>query len=147
MSRGIAWSAKFNEYDFRKLVYRVNTVHSKKYTRLGLWYALWKKDKHLKSISVMSLQMTKLNGYPVSQEVWHAKEPSLLNCHKCRTKVKFCSPLPIMVTSPNEWKILECDEKLQTNRKNLNRFFKMVMYRRAKASSRHLPRLRPYIST
>ena len=36
MSTGIAWSAKFNEYDFRKIVYRVNTVHSKKYTRLGL---------------------------------------------------------------------------------------------------------------
>ena len=38
----------------------------------------------------------------------HAKEPSLLNGHECRLKVKICSPSPAMLTSPNEWKNLEC---------------------------------------
>ena len=32
-----------------------------------------------------------------------------------RVQVKICSPSPAMVMSPNEWKILEWDEKLQTN--------------------------------
>ena len=59
--------------------------------------------------------MTIINCRPVSQWVWHFKEPSLLNAHKCRVLVKICSPSPLMVTSPNEWKILEWDEKTQTN--------------------------------
>ena len=40
-----------------------------------------------------------VNGYSVSQQVWHSKEPSLLNGHKCRTQVKRCSPSPAMVTN------------------------------------------------
>ena len=63
-----------------------------------------------------SSEMTIINGCPVSQYVWHAKEPVLLNGHKCRAKIKICSPSAAMVTSPNEWKILEWDEKLQTNK-------------------------------
>ena len=31
-------------------------------------------------------------------------------------KLKICSPSPVMVASPNVWKILEWDEKLQTNK-------------------------------
>ena len=53
-----------------------------------------------------SPEITIINGCPVSQQIWHAKEPSLLNGHKCRAQVKICSPLPVIVTSPyatNEW--------------------------------------------
>ena len=32
--------------------------------------------------------------------------PSLLNGHKCRVQVQLCSPSPVMVTPPYEWKIL-----------------------------------------
>ena len=52
-----------------------------------------------------SSEMTNLNGCPVSQWVWHAKEPSLL--YEC----KICSPSPEKVTSPNERNILGLDEK------------------------------------
>ena len=45
-----------------------------------------------------SSEMTIINGYSVSQQVWHSKEPSLLNGHKCRTQVKRCSPSAAMVT-------------------------------------------------
>ena len=31
-----------------------------------------------------SSRMTIINGCPVSQYVWHPKEPSLLNGHECR---------------------------------------------------------------
>ena len=47
--------------------------------------------------------------------MWHAKEPSLLNGHECRAKVNICSPSPVLMPSPYEWKILEWDEKTQTN--------------------------------
>ena len=60
--------------------------------------------------------MTIINGCPVSQKVWYAKESSLLNGHECRAWLKFCSPWLVMVTSPYEWKILEGDDKLQTNK-------------------------------
>ena len=30
--------------------------------------------------------MTIINGRPVSQRMWHVKEPSLLNDHECRAK-------------------------------------------------------------
>ena len=40
----------------------------------------------------------------------------LLNGHECREHVKICSPSPAIVTSPYEWKILECDEKHQTSK-------------------------------
>ena len=35
-----------------------------------------------------------------------------------RASVKICSPSPVMVTSPYEWKILERDENLETNNQN-----------------------------
>ena len=47
-----------------------------------------------------STEMTIINGCPLSQYVWHAKELSLLNGHECWAKVKICSPSPVMVTSP-----------------------------------------------
>ena len=53
-----------------------------------------------------SSEMTIINGCPVSKYVWHAKEPSLLNGHECRAGVNICSPSPVMVTSPGEWKII-----------------------------------------
>ena len=52
-----------------------------------------------------------MKGCPVSQQVWHAKEPSLLNGHECRAQVKIYCPSPATVTSPYERKILEWDEK------------------------------------
>jgi hypothetical protein len=38
------------------------------------------------------------NRGPVSQQVWHNKDSSLLKNHK----TKFCSPSPTMVMSPYE---------------------------------------------
>ena len=32
-----------------------------------------------------------INGCPVSQQMWHPKDPSLLNGHECRAKVEICS--------------------------------------------------------
>ena len=43
--------------------------------------------------------------------MWHAKEPSLFNGHECRAYDKIWSPLPVIVTSPYHWKILEWDVK------------------------------------
>ena len=60
--------------------------------------------------------MTIINECPLSQWVWHSKEPLLLNGHKSREWVKICNPSPAMVTSPYEWKILQRDEKPQTNK-------------------------------
>jgi hypothetical protein len=52
------------------------------------------------------------NRGSVSQKVWHDKDPSLLKGHERRTYLpKFCSPSPVMVTSPYKWKILERDVK------------------------------------
>ena len=47
----------------------------------------------------------------------HAKELSLFNGHKYRAyiHVEICSPSPVIVMSPNEWKFFEWDEK-QTNK-------------------------------
>ena len=60
--------------------------------------------------------MTIINECPLSQWVWHSKEPLLLNGHKSREWVKICNPSPAMVTSPYEWKILQRDENPQTNK-------------------------------
>jgi hypothetical protein len=49
------------------------------------------------------------NRGPVSQQVWHDKDPSLLKGPE--HKPKFCSPSPVMVTSPYKWNILERDIK------------------------------------
>ena len=46
-----------------------------------------------------SSEMTNIKGRPVSQQVWHVKEHSLLNGHECRAKVKICSPSLAIVTS------------------------------------------------
>ena len=64
-----------------------------------------------------------INGCSVSQLVWHVKEPSLLNGHECRAKLKIFRPSPAMVTSPNEWKKFEWDEKLQIKKtKKTNKY-------------------------
>ena len=44
------------------------------------------------------------------------EEPSLRNGHKCGAWVTICSPSSVIVSSSYEWKILEWDEKLQTNK-------------------------------
>ena len=49
-----------------------------------------------------SSEMTIMNGCPVSQQVWRAKEPSMLSGHKCRAQVKICSLSLVMMTSPYE---------------------------------------------
>ena len=49
-----------------------------------------------------SSEMTIINGCSMSQQVWHAKEPSMINGHKCRAQVKICNPSPATMTSPNE---------------------------------------------
>ena len=46
---------------------------------LNIWIAfIWS------SCNLPSSEMTIINGYPVSQKVWHAKELSLLNGNECR---------------------------------------------------------------
>ena len=57
-----------------------------------------------------SSEMTIIKRRPVSQKLWHVKEPSLHNGHECWAWVKICSPSPAMVTSPYEWKILQWDD-------------------------------------
>ena len=52
-----------------------------------------------------------LNGWPVSRY-----RCGTLKKTRCSIYVKICSPSPAMVTSPNEWKILKWDEKLQENK-------------------------------
>ena len=61
----------------------------------------------------------------ITPYVWHAKEPSLLSGHECRTYVIICSPSSVMVTSPYELKTPEWDDKPQTNKQkqNENRVF------------------------
>ena len=66
---------------------------------------------------------------------------SLLNGHHCQVWGKLCSPLPVMVTSPKEWKILECNNKPKKRTKavqfrtsvhlissTMNWLFKLEMY-------------------
>jgi hypothetical protein len=53
---------------------------------------------------------TRKNRDPVSQQVWHGKDP----CSKTLSAEhgpKFCSPSPAMMTSSYEWKILEWDRE------------------------------------
>ena len=52
----------------------------------------------------------------MSQYLWHAKAPSVFNDHDFRAQFKICSPSPAMVTFPYERKILEWDEKTQSNK-------------------------------
>ena len=47
-------------------------------------------------------------------------QTSLLNGHEYRAWVIICSPSPVMVTSPNEWKILEWYEKHRQTNKQTN---------------------------
>ena len=58
----------------------------------------------------VSREMTIIKRRPVSQKLWHVKEPSLHNGHECWAWVKICSPSLAMVTSPYEWKILQWDD-------------------------------------
>ena len=63
---------------------------------------------------------TRWTGWPESQycRCFSLNNPSsVLNDYECRVWVKICSPSPVLVTSPNEWKILEWNEKPQTNEK------------------------------
>ena len=81
----------------------------------------WGKDIYYLSGNIgkpckMNSIMTIINGCPVSQKMWHAKELSVLSGHKCRAYVKICSPSPAMVTSSNEGKILQWNENKQTNK-------------------------------
>jgi hypothetical protein len=58
------------------------------------------------------LQMRPEKRGPVSQQVWHDKDPSLLKGHlSAEQRPKFCSPSPVQVTSPFKWNILERDVK------------------------------------
>ena len=65
-----------------------------------------------------SSEMTIINGCLVSQWVWHATEPPLINGLECRVLVKIWNPSLLMVTSTNEWKILEWENKPQPNKTN-----------------------------
>ena len=60
-----------------------------------------------------SSEMSIIKSRPMLQWVWHVKEPSLLNGHKCQAKVKISTPSLAMVMSPYERKILELDHKPQ----------------------------------
>ena len=47
-----------------------------------------------------SSEKTIINGYPVSQYVWPAKEPSLLNGHECRvaTTIEITTTIEIIIS-------------------------------------------------
>ena len=60
-----------------------------------------------------SSEMTIINGWPVSQYVWHVKETSPLNGLEWHVTVKICSPSLVTLRSLYECKILEWDEKPQ----------------------------------
>ena len=45
----------------------------------------------------------------------------MLNGHESRAYVKICSSSSVMMTSPNEWKILEWDDKPITNKQTNNK--------------------------
>ena len=64
-----------------------------------------------------SSEMTIIKGCPLSQQVWHVKEPSLLNGHKCQTQVKICSPSPakMSVTFSSGMKNSKNNSKIQTS--------------------------------
>ena len=72
------------------------------------------------------------NQDPVSQQVWHDKDPSLLKGPESLAyRLKFCSPSSVMMTSPYKWKILERDvfDDLQRTRShgyNLNLFCQKI---------------------
>jgi hypothetical protein len=51
------------------------------------------------------------NRGPISQQVWHDKDPPCSKALSAERRPKFYSPSPAMVTSPYEWKILEWDVK------------------------------------
>jgi hypothetical protein len=51
------------------------------------------------------------NRGPVSQQVLHNKDPSLLKALSAEHRPKFCSPSPVMVTSTYKRKILESDHR------------------------------------
>ena len=54
-----------------------------------------------------SMEMTIIYGCPVSQYVWHAKEPSMINVHEYRAQVNICRFSPAMATCLYMYKILE----------------------------------------
>ena len=45
-----------------------------------------------------SSEMTIMIGCPMSQQVWHAEEVSLLKGHECRIQIQTCSPSSVTVT-------------------------------------------------
>ena len=61
-----------------------------------------------------SSYMTIKNGFPVLHQVWHAKEPSLLNGHESRAQGKICSLSWVMSTALYERKILGWNETNKT---------------------------------
>lgn len=54
--------------------------------------------------------------------MWHAKEPSLLNCHDCRAHVQIFNRPSALVTSPYWWKVHKWDAKPLTNKNNWTSF-------------------------
>jgi hypothetical protein len=70
---------------------------------------------------------------PLSQQVWHDKDPSLLKGPESLAyMLKFCSSSQVMVTSPYKWKILEWDvfddlRRTRSHGYNLNLFCQKLL--------------------
>ena len=73
-----------------------------------------------------SLEMNIIKGCPVSKYVWHAKEQSLLNDHRCRAFVKICSHSLVMVLLLSAKNSLSNGTKKQTN-KQTNIFSSIIL--------------------
>ena len=66
-----------------------------------------------------SLEMTIIKGWPMSQYMWHVKEPSLLNGHECQAYRVGQNLKPFAIygeVSINAWKILKWNNKSETNK-------------------------------
>ena len=66
-----------------------------------------------------SLEMTIIKGWPLSQYMWHVKEPSLLNGHECQAYRVGQNLKPFAIygeVSINAWKILKWNNKSETNK-------------------------------
>ena len=63
-----------------------------------------------------SSEMTIINGFPLVTASVAPWRTQLLNGHECWAQVQICNPSTTMVTSPYKWKILEWDEKHNTNK-------------------------------
>ena len=85
-------------------------------------YVSWKSSAYLLDIKCDWLRRffgrdRKILG-PVSQQVWHDKDPPCSKAASSERRPKFCSPSSTMVTFPYERNTRKRNVKLKTNKQN-----------------------------